>query len=224
MQQTTGPTPSASHQSAQPADMQADACNQGCGCTDQTGHGPYQQPAMGYAWPPHPGAGMESRQMPHPMAGGMPQGIFPGSPAAPGMSSHPGMQAAGGGYYGAPPYAGGPMHQTPPGMQPPEPGGMSESHACAGDHGPGHPKHDAHQYGQLMNLVGDLANGKASPSQVMDCLSRMDGQFWKGAIVGIGATLLLTNSTVKNALMGTLGGIFGAFAKETDTPASTPSE
>jgi hypothetical protein len=94
----------------------------------------------------------------------------------------------------------------------------------AGSHGPEphrHPKHDAHQYGQVMGLVNDLANGNADPSRVMAVLGNLDAQFWKGALVGVGVTLLLTNTAVRNALAGTLSGIFGAFSQKTE---ETPSQ
>jgi hypothetical protein len=67
-----------------------------------------------------------------------------------------------------------------------------------------------------MGLVNDLANGSADPSRVMAFLGSQDAQFWKGALVGISVVLLLTNDTVKNAVVGTLSGILGAFSKETE--------
>jgi hypothetical protein len=79
--------------------------------------------------------------------------------------------------------------------------------------GPGHPKHDAHQYGQIMKLVGDMATGNADPSRVMEVLGSVDAQFWKGALVGVGAALLLTSSPAQNAISNVLSGIFGIFGK-----------
>ncbi|MFH1137677.1 MAG: hypothetical protein V1816_16545 [Pseudomonadota bacterium] len=80
--------------------------------------------------------------------------------------------------------------------------------------GPSHPKHDAHQYGQFMRLVNDMTTGNADASKVVDFLGTMDVQFWKGALVGMGATLLLTNSAAKNAIAGALSGVLGLLGKE----------
>ena len=62
-----------------------------------------------------------------------------------------------------------------------------------------------------MNLVNDLANGNADASRVMGFLENLDYKFWKGALVGISATLLLTNKTVKDSIMGTLSDLMGSF-------------
>jgi hypothetical protein len=99
-------------------------------------------------------------------------------------------------------------HAQAPGQSP---------HAChhAFVHNPEYYKHDTHQYGQLMRLVNDLANGNADPSRVMDFLGSLDPHFWKGVLVGVSGTLLLTNDTVKNAIVGAVSGIFGVFGKET---------
>jgi len=125
---------------------------------------------------------------------------------------HPGTQFAG---PGATPmsYQQPPAHSQAPGQAP---------HVCdhESDHGPGHPKHDAHQYGQFMGLVNDLANGNADASRLMSFLGSLDNQFWKGALVGVSATLLLTNDTVKNAIVGTLSNVLGAFEKKTEKEQS----
>jgi len=78
-------------------------------------------------------------------------------------------------------------------------------------HGPGHAKHEGHQYGQMMSLVNDLVNGNADASRVMNFIDGVDNHFWKGALVGMSVSLLLTNDTVKNAIVDTLSGIWGAF-------------
>ena len=141
---------------------------------------------------------------PHPQAMPGPQSM-PYNTAATGPEVQPGM-----------PYAG----LAGPAMAAQQPQAQASATVHPGqaatdkDTGPGHLKHDAHQYGQLMGLVNDLANGKADPSQVMTLLGGLDGQFLKGALVGIGATLLLTNDAVKATIAGTLSGIFGAFGKE----------
>ncbi|MFP4048397.1 MAG: hypothetical protein ACOCS8_00305 [Desulfovermiculus sp.] len=85
------------------------------------------------------------------------------------------------------------------------------------DSGPGHPKHDAHRYGQVMGLINDVANGNADPSKVMQVLSSLDSQFWKGALIGVGATLLVTNETVKNALVSALSDLAGCFEQGSES-------
>jgi hypothetical protein len=140
-----------------------------------------------------------AQPMPH-YAPNNPQYGYSGMPC----SDFPG-QAAG----GPRPYGEMPGGHTPGG-----------SHA---DHGPGHPKHNAHQYGQFMGLVNDLANGKADPSQVMSFLGGLDGQFLKGALVGIGTTLLLTSDSVRKGMAGTLSGVFDAFGKESREEQETAS-
>jgi hypothetical protein len=81
-------------------------------------------------------------------------------------------------------------------------------------HEPEHLKHDQHQYGQFMQLVNDISNGNADPSRVMNFLGSLDTQFWKGALVGVAAVLLLTNDTVKNGIASGLSGVMGVFGKE----------
>jgi hypothetical protein len=100
------------------------------------------------------------------------------------------------------------------------------SHAGDGGHHQckGHPKHDAHKYGQFMGLVNDLANGDADASRVISFLGSLDTQFWKGAMVGVTATLLLTNDTVKDSIVGALSGLFGIFGKEADDEATEYTE
>jgi hypothetical protein len=66
-----------------------------------------------------------------------------------------------------------------------------------------------------MQLVNDVANGNADAARVMNFLGNLDSQFWKGALVGVGATLLLTNDTVKNTIVGALSGLLGVFGNKT---------
>jgi hypothetical protein len=142
---------------------------------------------------------------------------MPGSqPMPPNMPGHSPYAQPGPGYAG--PFE--------PAMGPSQPRASAAHADHAGfynhsDHGPGHPKHDAHQYGQFMGLVNDLANGKTNPAQMMSFLGGLDGQFLKGALVGIGATLILTNDPVKKAVLGALSGLFGNPGKESaDTDKS----
>ncbi len=65
-----------------------------------------------------------------------------------------------------------------------------------------------------MGLMNDMANGNADPAQMMSVLGQMDSRFWKGAIMGMLAALVLNNESVKNAIMGTFSGVFAAFERE----------
>ncbi len=144
----------------------------------------------------------------------------PGQPVY-GMAPQPGMyqpyqqaMPVQGGYQPVPPMQGYPqpeMMAQYPQYQPVPPteehggkdGGPSSSHEEE-------PKHDEHKYGQMMGLVEDLVNGKnPDPSHVMSVLEGLDSRFWKGALVGVGATLLLTNDNVKNAIFGGFATMFG---------------
>lgn len=127
---------------------------------------------------------------PRSMPGGAPyHGVAP---------DYPGYQSAG---YGTPPTGHQPLHMYGP--RPPE-----QPHCC---HHNGHPGQAPAGRAPWMDLVGDLANGNADPSRLMACLGSLDTQFWKGALVGVAATLLLTNDTVKSAIAGALSGVLGVF-------------
>jgi hypothetical protein len=85
------------------------------------------------------------------------------------------------------------------------------SQAAAADGGPHHPKYDAHKYGQMIDTVGRFLNGEANVGEVVDglfSLNFQDDQFWKGAVVGAVAALLLTSETVQSGLTKTVGTIF----------------
>ncbi len=146
------------------------------------------QPVYGMA--PQPGMYQPYQAMPA-------QGAY--QPASP-MQGYPqpDMMAAQGLYQAAAPMQG----------QGGEMGGAAEF-----SNAPSHaeePKHDEHKYGQMMGLVEDLVNGKnPDPSHIMSVLEGLDSRFWKGALVGVGATLLLTNDSVKNAIVGGLSTMFG---------------
>ena len=170
-----GPNPGYYHQGPQPVYGQmpgAPYFAQGMYGAPQPGYGvPY--PPYG---PPQPGCGMPTQQGP--------------------VYAPPGPQYMG-------------YQQFGPGQQPGPAQPQSSNHAteesshscdCGGDCGPGHPKHDEHKYGQFLGLVNDIANGNADASRIMAFMEGMDAQFWKGAMVGLAATLLVTNDAVKKPL------------------------
>jgi len=154
----------------------------------QSGH--YGQPhPQGQPFPPYmQGPGQQPHMMnpgqPHMQAPPHPQGFY----AQPGP--FPGFQQ---------PFMGGP--QTFPGPE----------HECGGSFrgGPGHPKHDQHQYGQLAGLIGEFANGNPDLARVAAYVDGMGTQFWKGALIGAAATLLFTNDQVKSKS----GEVLGSFTR-----------
>ena len=66
-----------------------------------------------------------------------------------------------------------------------------------------HPKHDAHKYGQIVQMAEKFVNGEADLSDVVNGISLLenqDSQFWRGLLVGGVATLVLTSDQVKNGM------------------------
>jgi tetrahydromethanopterin S-methyltransferase subunit F len=107
----------------------------------------------------------------------------------PGMAYHPGIDPA----YAASgydPYGAHPGAQQPPGIA--DPG-------------------NAEHYDRIADVVKDIANGEQPDvSKLAALYSGFDSQFWKGALIGAVLAVLLTSNTVKTALAGTMGAIFGA--------------
>jgi hypothetical protein len=97
------------------------------------------------------------------------------------------------------------------------------SHSCGGP-GPRHFKHEQHQYGQMMEIVNDFANGTPNVGKVMDFMEISDSRFWKGAVAGIALTLLLTNDTVKKTIFGAMGNLMQPFRKEHSDTAETSEQ
>ncbi len=169
---------------------------QGMAQPGMMGYAPPQgvpQPGMmGYAPPqgmPHPGMmGYAPPQgMPHPgMMGGPPPGKGPS-----GCDCH---DNPGAGMPQAGPMAG----QVPPGNQFGQMFGFDPQMQPNG------------QFGQMFGMVSDVMNGKADPSALAGLLDTSDSRFWKGLLVGAAMTFLLTNTGVKDALGGMVGGLFGA--------------
>mgnify|MGYP000109069149 CR=1 FL=1 len=107
---------------------------------------------------------------------------------------------------------------TAPGYyQQPYPGDPQD-YTAAGQSAPGN---HAENYGRIADVVKDIANGEQPDMSKLAALySGFDTQFWKGALIGAVLTVLLTSETVKTAVAGTFGGIFGAFSK----PAQATTE
>ncbi|THB63998.1 MAG: hypothetical protein D6E12_15870 [Desulfovibrio sp.] len=143
-------------------------------------------------------------------------------------------------YPGTNPYQGAPMStqtaqegwygaQIPgfyPGQAPPQyaqgqavpPGGaqMNPGYAQAESTAPGAAMGQENRYGELFGLIQDAANGSPDVSRFMNFFQSTSSDFWKGALVGVAATLLLTNDTVKGALAGAFGGLMGFMGKSAE--------
>lgn len=157
------------------------------GAPQKEASAPYHQaPAGG----PGPGPGYQAAPpypYPYPYP---PHGYYPPPPqAAPYWSGA--MPPPGHGYGYAEPSPGPSGNAGQPGM----------GHAGAG-HGHG---------ARVSDLVNEVASGGSGLSSLTRMLDLDDIDFWKGALVGAAAVLLLTNGSVQSALFGA-----GAKADKTD--------
>lgn len=117
---------------------------------------------------------------------------------------HPGFQGHFGGPQGSP-------HQGPPGDA-----GPAFCSGCGGHH------HSSDQgeknFGQFADVFGKALQGQATPQDLVGGLLNLNfsnDQFWKGVVVGSVAALLFSSDSVRQALSGTLGGIFGKSEAQT---------
>lgn len=166
------------------------------------GAAPYQgAPVSGpVAFPgggvPHPSAAMQPPQMPPPN-GQQPGPVYPGGVAGPAYAPYPPpYQTAQPGQ----PYQAYQPYQPNPGAMPPPP----FPGAPAADN-----KSQENRYGELYGLISEAANGNADVSSFMRFFQSTSSDFWKGALVGAGLALLLTNDTVKSAIAGSFAGLWG---------------
>jgi hypothetical protein len=70
---------------------------------------------------------------------------------------------------------------------------------------------EAQRYAQWMEAACEIANGKPNMEKIMGLMQGYDSQFWKGALVGAAAALLIGNDTVKGAVTETFASIWGMF-------------
>lgn len=163
----------------------------------------------------------------------------PSMPSQSHETAYPNMSAYAAGYQTVPPQMPpqGGYQNIPPGMpegqgsfqtatfqMPPQGGYYGTSPQMPPQSGPApvhpmpdqahHPKFEEHKYGQFVEVVNGFINGEPDIPKTVGLLENCDLRFWKGAIVGVVASLILTNKTVQTAVTGTLGGIMGAFQKE----------
>jgi len=143
----------------------------------------------------------------------------------------PGQQAQPqpGGYYQFQPGLGFvqvPGSQSDPGQpmggqaQQPGPGAAQQAaqaaQAQSGMYGQGtpedaQPKFDQQKLGKMYSAVNDVMNGEADPSSLIGLFAENSGDFWKGALVGAAAVVLLNNDAVKGALGGLAGSVGAMF-------------
>ncbi|RKT44737.1 hypothetical protein [Thiocapsa rosea] len=157
----------------------------------------YGQPGFGAA-PPYqamyPGMppGMHPAAASHPAGYGLPPGIDPYWAAY-----HAQVQAQAG-YAAPPPYAGMPQPGMPHPGYAPGFGAMPAQPTVAGN---------GHGHGQrgpgMSELVDEIANGGNGLSSLSKMLNLEDSEFWKGALLGAAAVLVLTNESVQSALFKT---------------------
>lgn len=100
-------------------------------------------------------------------------------------------------YYGQ--YAGYPPPPPPPGAYPYPPEAFQTPHQ-----GYAHGAGQAHG-ASVSDLVNEVANGGNGLSTLSKMLNFDDPDFWKGALVGAAAVLLLTSGSVQSALFGSNG-------------------
>jgi hypothetical protein len=126
----------------------------------------------------------------HPAGNGLPPGFDPYWAA---YRAHLQAQAQAG--YAAPPHF---AAMPPPGM--PHPGyapvfGAMPAQPPVSGHGPRGPG--------MSELFDEIANGGNGFSSLSKMLNLEDSEFWKGALLGAAAVLLLTNESVQGALFKT---------------------
>jgi hypothetical protein len=178
----------------------------------------------------------EAKNAPHPSPGpdhpgqGQAHGAESGAPQTEaGTAYHQtpaSGQGPGPGYHPAPPY---PYPYPPHGYYPPSPQaapywsgampppgyGYAEPapgpSGNAGQPGMGHAGAGHGHGARVSDLVNEVAGGGSGLSSLTRMLDLDDIDFWKGALVGAAAVLLLTNGSVQSALFGA-----GAKADKTD--------
>ncbi|MFW5487145.1 MAG: hypothetical protein ACNI3A_01780 [Desulfovibrio sp.] len=72
------------------------------------------------------------------------------------------------------------------------------------------------RYGELYGLINDAAEGNPDVSRFLNFFQTSSTDFWKGALIGAGLTLLLTNDTIKGAIAGGVSGLLGVFEKSAE--------
>ena len=199
-------------------------------CSGGFGQQPMQNgPMVAPGMPMMPGMPFQGHPAPQygPQASGQYGPQNPG-PYGPQVQAHPEMPMAehvcNGTAHAAPQF--GPQNPGPYGPQvQAHPTMPVTGHSCSGaghtGHGvhgyPGQPAHDQnqyqYQYGQLMDIVGDMMAGDPDVSKIMRFFQSCDTQFLKGVLIGAVGMFLLTNDTVKSTIVDMISGVWGTFQK-----------
>lgn len=104
-----------------------------------------------------------------------------------------------------------------------QPGGpdMPPPYGSYGPHGPeAHEAHHAHHnhngygpqgpdMGAMYGMMNDVMQGKGDPGKLLGLFQAPGGEFWKGALVGAAAMLLLNSGGIKETLAGVFGAMTG---------------
>lgn len=114
-----------------------------------------------------------------------------------------------------------PAHMMPPpgymhgyGMQPPFP---PEGHQP-----PPPPPEPSPEQQQLQAALHEMADQNGL-GMLKGLFNVNDSDFWKGALVGAAAVMLLSNDNLRSSLMGSVSKMMGAAKPEPDQPSESPS-
>ena len=195
---------------------QPQAAMNGGGCADRFGPQPVQAVQIMQGMPSQYGPMAAPPQ--GPMMQGMPlqHGPMAAPPQAPMMPGMPVHSQTAPQYGSQNPGQYGPQAQAQPSMPMTGHSCSGAGHTGHGVHGhPGQPAHDQnqYQYGQLMDIVGDMMAGDPDVSKIMRFFQSCDTQFLKGALIGAVGMFLLTNDTVKSTIVDMISGVWGTFQK-----------
>lgn len=187
--------------------------NQAPNMGDMPGYGSQQPAGAQYAGQQQmPGAPQQG----YPTQGGYPQqGGYPGAPQFPPQFAPQGQAQQYPSQYGPAVY--GPTGYGPqtaptygaqqfPGMGSQQPGQFPGMEGLGQEN----------RYGELYGLINEAANGNADVSKFMRFFQSTSSDFWKGALIGTGLTLLLTNDTVKETLAKGFAGVMGMFSQSAE--------
>lgn len=76
------------------------------------------------------------------------------------------------------------------------------------------PKFDEHKYGQLIEILNDIATGNTpEPAKVMELVNGVDTQFWKGSVVGALSVFALSNDAVKKSAVNMVAKLMNSFGQ-----------
>ncbi|WP_321418882.1 hypothetical protein [uncultured Desulfobacter sp.] len=116
------------------------------------------------------------------------------------------------------------MPQGQPVQPPPQNGQYVYYTTQAPPEPPPAPESRQPDYAQIVKSVEEFAEGDATVADVVKTLwteTSQDDQFWKGAVVGAAAAVLLTSGPVRGAMGKTFGSLFGQNGADAAASASS---